>query len=394
MAFTEKRKRKSRKEKTTGVVTRAAAAAKKKKEGEEGKRRSSTVSPLSVSDQKGSSSGTQAKQPTPGLRRRRRSRLTHKERSDFALEMEENPDLYDETAWQLSGSGAEDGEDKIESPMGPCGPGARASESKAAGSLVHNIFTQDELQILWAKDTKRRPMDYMYKQTDLCYKMRTILVDWLVLVGVRFKLHDETLLLGTMLLDAFLAKRAVKRTNLQLVGCTALYVASKFEEIYAPEVRDFIYISDECFTYEQLLTMEEIMLDVLEYRVRRPTSLLFLGIFLQQVEKGLKDTEGVQFLAESLLQHMAMDKFFITRNSSERAAIALFLTVWTLRPIPREPWTPALVKITRATSEELIPDARHLREYIKKLPGTDNAVYKKYSRERMQRVSMYELRSP
>lgn len=40
------------------------------------------------------------------------------------------------------------------------------------------------------------------------------------------------------------AVHEVKRDKLQLVGVTAMLIASKFEEIYAPEVRDFVYITD------------------------------------------------------------------------------------------------------------------------------------------------------
>lgn len=40
------------------------------------------------------------------------------------------------------------------------------------------------------------------------------------------------------------AVHEVRRDKLQLVGVTAMLIASKFEEIYAPEVRDFVYITD------------------------------------------------------------------------------------------------------------------------------------------------------
>ena len=44
------------------------------------------------------------------------------------------------------------------------------------------------------------------------------------------------------------------------VGVTAMLIASKYEEIWAPEVRDFVYISDKAYTREQILTMEKVML--------------------------------------------------------------------------------------------------------------------------------------
>jgi hypothetical protein len=47
------------------------------------------------------------------------------------------------------------------------------------------------------------------------------------------------------LLDRFLERRAVSRTKLQLVGCAAMLLACKYEEIYVPEILDFVHISDK-----------------------------------------------------------------------------------------------------------------------------------------------------
>lgn len=41
-----------------------------------------------------------------------------------------------------------------------------------------------------------------------------------------------------------------------MVGVTAMLIASKYEEIYAPEVRDFVYITDNAYTKEEILEME------------------------------------------------------------------------------------------------------------------------------------------
>ena len=35
-----------------------------------------------------------------------------------------------------------------------------------------------------------------------------------------------------------------------------MLIASKYEEIYAPEIRDFIYMTDKAYTKEQVLKME------------------------------------------------------------------------------------------------------------------------------------------
>jgi cyclin B len=50
----------------------------------------------------------------------------------------------------------------------------------------------------------------------------------------------ETLFLTTNVMDRYLNTEIVERKNLQLVGMTALLIASKYEEIWAPEVNSNI----------------------------------------------------------------------------------------------------------------------------------------------------------
>lgn len=70
---------------------------------------------------------------------------------------------------------------------------------------------------------------YMPKQMDIHSNMRTILVDWLIEVQENFELFHETLYLAVKLVDLYLSKKEVKREYLQLVGATAMLIASKFE---------------------------------------------------------------------------------------------------------------------------------------------------------------------
>jgi len=83
--------------------------------------------------------------------------------------------------------------------------------------------------------------------------MRTILVGWLVEVHLKFKLLPETLFLTVNLIDRYCQIKQVERKNYQLLGVTAMLVASKYEEIYAPEIRDFVYITDKAYTKEEIL---------------------------------------------------------------------------------------------------------------------------------------------
>lgn len=94
---------------------------------------------------------------------------------------------------------------------------------------------------------------YMKQQVDINEKMRGILVDWIVEVHLRFKLLPETLFLTVNLIDRYLQKTQIMRTRLQLVAVGALLIASKYEEIYVPELSDFAYISDNAYTTKEIL---------------------------------------------------------------------------------------------------------------------------------------------
>ena len=80
----------------------------------------------------------------------------------------------------------------------------------------------------------------MSKQTDINAKMRSILFDWLVEVHLKFKLVPETLFMTCGLIDRYLEKEQVMRDRLQLVGIAAMFIASKYEEIFAPEYRSLV----------------------------------------------------------------------------------------------------------------------------------------------------------
>lgn len=88
----------------------------------------------------------------------------------------------------------------------------------------------------------------MLHQDDISYKMRSILIDWLVSVTVDYYMTTETLYLAVSYIDRFLSKVAVLRPKLQLVGTTALFIACKYEETSTPRAREFIYITDDSYS--------------------------------------------------------------------------------------------------------------------------------------------------
>ena len=101
-------------------------------------------------------------------------------------------------------------------------------------------------------------MDYIETvQQDVNSSMRGILVDWLVEVAQEYKLVSETLFLAVNYIDRYLSSEATPRRKLQLVGITCMSVAAKYEEIYPPQIDEFCYITDNTYTRDEVLAMEQ-----------------------------------------------------------------------------------------------------------------------------------------
>ena len=53
----------------------------------------------------------------------------------------------------------------------------------------------------------------------------------------------------------------------------------KFEEIYPPDVGEFVYITDDTYKVKQVLRMEHLVLKVLSFDLVLPTINSFLSLF-------------------------------------------------------------------------------------------------------------------
>ncbi len=55
-----------------------------------------------------------------------------------------------------------------------------------------------------------------------------------------------------------------------------MLIASKYEEIYAPIVKDFVYITDSAYTKEEILNTERKMLSQLNFNIQICSSYVFM----------------------------------------------------------------------------------------------------------------------
>jgi len=118
--------------------------------------------------------------------------------------------------------------------------------------------------------------NYMDNQKELAWKMRAILMDWLIQIHFRFRLLPETLFLCCNIIDRFLSARVVSVAKLQLVGITCLFIASKTEEIVSPSVVNFLQCADSSYTEHDILQAERYVLKTLDWNLSYPNPIHYL----------------------------------------------------------------------------------------------------------------------
>jgi len=223
---------------------------------------------------------------------------------------------------------------------------------------------------------------YMANQVDINEKMRAILLDWLVEVHRMFKLLPETLYLSVNIIDRFLQAKSVARDKLQLVGVTAMLVASKYEEIYAPECNDFVYISDGAYTKETILQMEQMMLGALQFELNAPSPLHFL----RRYSKASGSDYTLHTLCKFLIELTVLDVKLLKYAPSQIAAAAVYIARAMSGMTPR--WPAMLQRYTTLCEAQVRPVAMEMNAHLKKSQRSPlKAIKKKYSLAKFGDVS-------
>jgi len=240
---------------------------------------------------------------------------------------------------------------------------------------IYSMLERDESSYL------PRP-DYLEAQPDINSKMRAILVDWLVEVHMKYKLKTETLFLAVNLIDRFLERRKITRKKLQLVGVTGMLIAAKFEEIYPPEVRDFVYITDKAYAKEEILQMEVAMLTELEFTLCCPTVAHFFNRYQQLNQCSEAHRHLLQYVLELTLPEFKMIRY----SPSTLAAAATLLSNKLTKHSPA--WPPAMIRHTKHTETSVKSCAKEMCGLIEGAERNPlQAVRKKFSQPKYSAVA-------
>ncbi|UZJ52016.1 hypothetical protein CBS101457_001336 [Exobasidium rhododendri] len=224
--------------------------------------------------------------------------------------------------------------------------------------------------------------NYMDFQGEIRWHMRATLVDWLMQVHMRYHMMPETLWIAINIVDRFLSARVVSLAKLQLVGVTAMFVAAKYEEILAPSVDEFVFMTESGYTREEILKGERIVLSTLNFNV---SSYCSPYSWVRRISKADDYDLQTRTLAKFLMELTLFDHRFLRAKPSLIAATAMYLS----KKMLGGQWNESFVYYSNLIEEQLIPGANLLLEKLIDENFLDCFVCKKYGNRKFLKASIY-----
>ncbi|KAG8491726.1 hypothetical protein CXB51_015150 [Gossypium anomalum] len=285
-------------------------------------------------------------------------------------------------------------------------------DSNLKDPRICSLYAPDIYNNIRVTELNRRPStNYMEQvQRDITPSMRAILIDWLVEVSEEYKLVPDTLYLTVSLIDRFLSHNVIEnkdsiivdhdplvshyhvslKSHMHVCQRKALFMFSalKYEEICAPRVEEFCFITDNTYTSGEVLKMERKILNFLYFQLSVPTTKTFLRRFIQAAQATYKDPcIELEFLANYLAELSLVEYNFLKFLPSLIAASAVFLARWTLNQSVH-PWDPTLEHYTSYKASELKTTVLALEYLQLNTNGYSlNAIHDKYKQQKFKCVA-------
>ncbi|XP_069618220.1 G2/mitotic-specific cyclin-B2-like [Ranitomeya imitator] len=244
-------------------------------------------------------------------------------------------------------------------------------------------YVKDIYAYLKELEVKQSVHPHYLQGMEVNERMRAILVDWLMQVHSKFHLIQETLYMAVATLDRFLQVHPVRRHKLQLVGVSSLFVASKYEEMYYPEIADFVYITDNAYSKAEIREMERTILDKLGFDLGRPLPIHFL----RRATRCCRAEAEHHVLAKYFMELTLLDYDMVHYRPSIIAAASLCLAQKVLN---WGTWDTIVQHNTGYTEDDLLLVMQHIAKNVVKVNNNMTKyvyVKNKYASRKLNRIS-------
>ncbi|BFG00798.1 putative cyclin-A3-1 [Drosophila madeirensis] len=235
--------------------------------------------------------------------------------------------------------------------------------------------------------------NHMARHKELTPNMRSVLVNWLHAVHSKLCLRDEVFEMAIGIIDRYLQQvvKEILPSDLNLMGLTALILASKYEHPRPTFITWFLIHTNGGFTTEMICDMELNILQTINGDLSRPLPSQFLHCFCMATEDFAVEC---QHLAHYYVELALMDTELASVKPSEMAAAALFIALNLSDGTPdggldESLWTRSLADCSRCTSLRLRPTVlRMARLPLKAEQAELLSIRQKFSSRKYNSVSL------
>ncbi|CCE63037.1 hypothetical protein TPHA_0D04040 [Tetrapisispora phaffii CBS 4417] len=247
-----------------------------------------------------------------------------------------------------------------------------------------NEYVNDIFDYLYHLEVITLPKKEDFYQHKNIHQNRDILVNWLVKIHNKFGLLPESLFLAINLMDRFLCKELVQLDKLQLVGTSCLFIASKYEEVYSPSIKNFASETDGACTEEEIKEGEKFILKTLSFNLNYPNPMNFL----RRISKAADYDIQSRTLAKFLLEISIVDFRFIGILPSLCSAAAMFLA---RKMLGKGEWDGNLIHYSGGyVKSQIAPVCKMMMDYLVS-PIVHDEFHRKYQSRRFMKASIISV---
>jgi len=223
----------------------------------------------------------------------------------------------------------------------------------------------------WKPKVYRTPLN---EELEVGPESRDNIVSWLVQLNKHYKFHPETMVLSTVILDSFLSVVKARPKYLRCIGIACFYLAAKTleEDEVVPSTLDFVQKSECGCSVAEVLRMERVVLDKLQWQLMQPTAVEFMHIFHAAVlskSSHLLDhvphvtpSRQLSILTEKLLRCVGSHRFLSYKPSTMAVAlVSLELEQFTTDWLAATLWLQAL---SRTEQQDLIACREDISSFL------------------------------